>query len=123
MWTIDYKLWARLLIACSFLLSGLAETLSATGLVVELSPQAQSRFGCGSLVVGGPVQLAGAILLASGRRTRWALGILMGYVFLTSLFGILPGITRPGQSGAALPGLVSNLAVIGGLLHWIQTER
>lgn len=69
-WAGDLRLWARFLIASSFLFSGLAETLSATGVVLELSPGAQFSLGFHTLAIGGPLQMAGATLLASGRKTR-----------------------------------------------------
>ena len=119
---MDLKQCARLLIASSFLVSGLAETLSATGLVIELLPEAQASLGMQTLAVGGPLQIAGAAWLASGRKTRRALALLVGYLVLVSLFGNLPGIIHPDPSGKALAGMITNMAVIGGLLHWMQSE-
>lgn len=34
--TMNLRTWARMLVAVSFFLSGLAETLSATGLVMQI---------------------------------------------------------------------------------------
>jgi uncharacterized membrane protein YphA (DoxX/SURF4 family) len=122
-WAVDLRLWARFLIASSFLFSGLAETLSATGVVLELSPDAQFSLGFQTLALGGPLQMAGATLLASGRKTRWALGILIAYVVLGSVVVILPRMIHPDGSGSALAGMITNLAVIGGLLYWLDSER
>ncbi len=122
-WAVDLRLWARFLIASSFLFSGLAETLSATGVVLELSPAAQLSLGFHTLAIGGPLQMAGATLLASGRKTRWALGILIAYVFLGSVFAILPRIIHPDASGSAMAGMITNMAVMGGLLYWLESER
>lgn len=121
-WAIDLRLWARFLIASSFLFSGLAETLSATGVVLELSPDAQLSLGFHTLAIGGPLQMAGAALLASGRKTRWALGILIAYVFLGSVFAILPRIIHPDASSSGLAAMITNMAVIGGLLYWLDSE-
>ena len=119
---MDLKQCARFLIASSFLVSGLAETLSATGLVIELLPGAQASLGMQSLAVGGPLQIVGGAWLASGRKTRRVLALLVGYLVLVSLFGNLPGIIHPDPSGKALAGMITNMAVIGGLLHWMQSE-
>ena len=121
--TVNLRTWARILIAISFFLSGLAETLSATGLVIELSPDACWGPGAHTLALGGPWQMAGAALLASDRKTRWALGILGCYVLLVSVLGNLPLIFNPDVGGSAIAGLLSNLAVIGGLLYWLHGER
>jgi uncharacterized membrane protein YphA (DoxX/SURF4 family) len=120
---MNLRTWARILIAISFLISGLVETLGATGLVVELSPDGRWGSGIHTLAVSGPLQLAGAALLASGRKTRWALIILGGYVFLVSVFGNLPLIFNPKLGGSAISGLLSNLAVLGGILYWLHSER
>lgn len=117
------RTWARILIALSFSLSGLVETLSATGLVVEWSPTGHWDSGVHVLAIGGPLQLAGAVLLLSGRKTRWALGILGCYVVLASIFEALPFLFKPELGGFAFAGLLSNLAVIGGILYWFDRER
>ena len=114
---------ARILIAISFFLSGLAETLSATGLVVEVSPDRLWGPGTHTLAVGGPLQMAVAVLLASGRKTRWALGILVCYVCLGGAFWHLPRISNPDVGGNAIGGLLSNMALIGGILYGLQGER
>ncbi len=119
---MNLRTWARVLIAVSFLISGLVETLGATGLVVELSPDGRWGSGIHTLAISGPLQIAGAALLASGRKTRWALIILGGYVLLASLFGNLPLILNPKVGGSAIVGLLSNLAVLGGILYWLQSE-
>ena len=67
--------------------------------------------------------MAGAALLLSGRKTCWALGILICYVSLGSVFGNLPQIFDPHVGGSAIAGLLSNMAVIGGLLYWLHGER
>jgi uncharacterized membrane protein YphA (DoxX/SURF4 family) len=121
--TMNLRTWARILVAISFFLSGLAETLSATGLVVEISPDARWGPGLHAMAIGGPLQMAGAALLLSGRKTRWALGILICYVSLGSVFGNLPQIFDPHVGGSAIAGLLSNMAVIGGLLYWLHGER
>jgi uncharacterized membrane protein YphA (DoxX/SURF4 family) len=79
---MNLRTWARVLIVVSFSISGLVETLSATGLVVELSPDGRWGRGVHTLAVSGPLQMVGAALIASGRKTRWALSILGCYVFL-----------------------------------------
>ena len=86
---MNLRTTARLLITSAYFLSGLAETLSATGLVIELSPAVGWGLGANTLPLGGALQMAGAALLASGRKTRCALGILLGYVFLGSVVGNL----------------------------------
>ncbi len=121
--TMNLRTWARILVAISFFLSGLAETLSATGLVIEISPDASWGPGAHALVIGGPLQMAGAALLLSGRKTRWALGILVCYVSLGSVFGNLPQVFNPHVGASAIAGLLSNMAVIGGLLYWLHGER
>lgn len=120
---MNLRTWARDFIAVSFLISGLVETLGATGLVVELSPDGRWGSGIHTFAVSGPMQIAGAVLLASGRKTRWALIILGGYVFLVSVFGNLPLIFNPNVGGSATAGLLSNLAVLGGILYWLHSER
>lgn len=120
---MNLRTWVRVLIAVSFSMSGLVETLSATGLVVELSPDGRWGPGVHTLAVSGPLQMVGAALLASGRKTRWALSILGCYVFLVSVFGNLPLIFNPDVGGSAIAGLLSNLAVMGGILYWLHGER
>jgi len=120
---MNLRTWARILVAISFFLSGLAETLSATGLLVEISPDARWGSGAHSVAIGGPLQMTGAALLLSGRKTPWALGILVCYVALGSVFGNLPQAFNPDVGASAIAGLLSNLAVIGGLLYWLHAER
>ncbi len=112
----------RVLIAIAFFLLGLAETLNATGLVIETSPDAQGGAGSRTLVLGGPLQMAAAVLLASGRKTRWALGILLCYAFLASVFANLPQILNSDVAGNATVGLIVNIAAIGILLQWLHVE-
>jgi hypothetical protein len=114
---------ARVFITVSVSISGIVETLSATGPVVELSPNNLLGPGVHTLAVSGPLQMLGAVLVACGRKTRWTLGILGCYVFLVSVFGDLPLIFHPDVSGNAIVGLLSNLAVMGGLLCWLRGER
>lgn len=120
---MNLRTWARVLIAVSFSISGLLETLSATGLVVELSPDGRWGPGVHTLPVSGPLQMVGAALIASGRKTRWVLSLLGCYVFLVSVFGNLPLIFNPDVGGSAIAGLLSNLAVMGGILYWLHSER
>jgi len=117
------RTWVRISVALLFSISGLVETLSATGLVVELSPDGRWGAGVHTLAVSGPLQMVGAALIASGRKTRWTLSILGFYVFLVSVFGNLPLIFNPDVGGSAIAGLVSNLAVMGGVLYWFRSER
>jgi len=109
--------------AVSFSILGLVETLSATGLVVELSPDGRWGSGVHTLAVSGPLQMVGAALLASGRKTRWVLKILGCYVFLVGVFGNLPLIFNPDVGGSAIVGLLGNLAVMGGIWYWLHSER
>lgn len=121
---MNLRTWVRVLIAVSFAISGLAETLSATGLVVELSPGGRwGSSGVHTLAVSGPLQMVGAALLASGRKTRWTLSILGCYIFLVGVFGNLPLILNPGVGRSAMTGLLINLAVLGGILYWFHKER
>ena len=120
---MSLRTWVRLFIAVCFCVSGLAETLSATGLVVQLSPDGRWGFGVHTLVLSGPLQLAGAALLVSGRKTRWALSVLGAYVFLVGVLGNLPLIFNPDVGGNALAGLLIDLAVITGICYWFRTER
>jgi uncharacterized membrane protein YphA (DoxX/SURF4 family) len=113
---------ARVLIAIWFLLSGLVDTLGATGLVLELSPDGRWGPHVHTLAVSGPLQIAGAALLLSGRRTRWAVGVLGCYVSLVSLLGNLPQLFHPDVRGSAVTGLISNMAVIGLILYWLHVE-
>ena len=122
-WTVNLRTWARILIAISFFLSGLAETLSGTGLAIEFSPDARWGPGAHALALGGLLQMAGAAVLAFGRKPRWALGILVGYISLGSVFGNLPQVFNPDVGGSAIAGLLANMAVIGGLLYWLHGER
>lgn len=119
---MNLRTWARVLIAVSFSISGLVETIGATGLVVELAPGGHWVSGIHTLAVSGPLQIVGAAVLASGRKTRWALIILGCYVFLVGVFGNLPQVFNPSVGGNALTGLLSNLAVMGGIMYWFHTE-
>ncbi|MBI5282654.1 MAG: hypothetical protein HY858_13295 [Candidatus Solibacter usitatus] len=119
---MNLRACARAFIAISFFLAGLAETLGATGLVIMFSPDARWGPRTQTLALGGLLQMAAAVLLASGRKTRWALGFLLGYVLLGTVFGNLPHILDSDAGGSALAGLVANLAAIGGLLYWLQFE-
>lgn len=120
---MNLRTWARVLIAGSFSITGLVETLSATGLVMEVSPGGRWGPGVHTLAVSGPLQMVGAAVLVSGRKTRWALSILGCYVFLVSVFGNLPLLFNPDAGGSAIAGLLSNLAVIGGILYWLHSEK
>ncbi len=120
---MNVRTWARVLIAVLFSIAGLAETLSATGLVVELSPDGRWGPGVHTLAVSGPLQMVGAVLLLFGRKTRWTLSILGGYVCLVTVFGNLPLIFNPDVGGSAIVGLLSNVAVVGGILYWLRSER
>ncbi|RPI14438.1 MAG: hypothetical protein EHM65_04630 [Acidobacteriales bacterium] len=115
--------WVRVLIAIACSISGLVETLSATGLVVELSADGRWGPGVQTLAVSGPLQILGAALLLSGRKTRWALSILGCYVLLVSVFGNLPLVFNPDMSRNAIAGLLSNLAVMGGIWYWLHSQR
>lgn len=119
---MNLRTCARVLIAVLFSISGLLETLSATGLVVELSPDGGWGPGVHTLSVSGPLQMVGAALLASGRKARWTLSILGCYVFLVGVFGNLPLIFSPDVGGLATAGLLSNLAIMVGIFYWFQSE-
>jgi uncharacterized membrane protein YphA (DoxX/SURF4 family) len=114
---MNLRTWSRVLLAVAFSVSGLAETLGATGLVVELSPDGLWGSGVHTLAVSGPLQLVGAVLLATGRKTRWTLSILGGYLLLVSVFGNLPLIFHPQVGGSAIAGLLIDLAILGGILY------
>ena len=120
---MNTRTWTRILIAVACSISGLVDTLGATGLVVELSPDGRWGPGVHTLAVSGPLQIVGAALLVFGRQTRWALSILGCYVFLVGVFGNLPLIFHSGVSGSAIAGLLSNLAVLGGILYWLHSEH
>jgi uncharacterized membrane protein YphA (DoxX/SURF4 family) len=120
---MNLRTWARVLIAISVSISGLVETLSATGLIVELSPDGRWGPGIHTLAVSGPLQIVGAALLVSGLKTRWALRILGCYVFLVGIFGNLPLIFHPVSGENAVAGLLINLVVMGGILYWLYSER
>ena len=120
---MSLRTWSRVLLAVAFTVSGLAETLGATGLVVELSPDGLWGSGVHTLAVSGPLQLMGAVLLATGRKTRWTLSILGGYLLLVSVFGNLPLIFHRDVGGSAITGLLINLAILGGLLYGFHSER
>lgn len=118
----------RIFIALSFVISGLVETLGATGLVVELSPARRWGPGVHTLAVSGPLLLVGAAVLASGRKTPWVLSILGCYVFLVSVLGDLPLIFHPEagypEAGAsAIVELLINVVVMGGILYWLYSAR
>ncbi len=120
---MNLRTWARVLLAVSFSIAGLVETLGATGLVVELSPDGRWGPGVHTLAVSGPLQMVGAALLAFGHKPRWVVSLLGCYVFLASAFGNLPLIFDPNVGGSAIAGLLINLAVMGGVLYWLHTER
>jgi uncharacterized membrane protein YphA (DoxX/SURF4 family) len=120
--TMNLRTSARVIIVVSVGISGLVETLSATGLVVELSPDGRWGPGVHTLAVSGPLQMLGAALLASGLKRRWALSILGCYVFLAIVFGNLPLIFNPDVGGSAIAGLLSNLVIMGGILYWLHSE-
>ena len=120
---MNLRTWVLGVIAVSVSISGLVETLSATGLVVELSPDGRWGPGAHTLAVSGPLQMLGAALLASGQRTRWALSLLGCYALLAGVFGNLPLIFNPDVGGSAIAGLLGDLAVMGGILYWLYSER
>jgi len=120
---MNLRTWARVFISVACFVMGLVETLSATGLLVELSPDGHRGSGVHTLAVSGPLQMVGAALIASGRKIRWALSILGCYVFLVSVFGNLPLIFNSGVGGSAIAGLLTNLAVMAGISYWLYSER
>jgi len=121
---MSLQTFARALIAISFLVSGLVETLGATGLVVELSPAHHWGAGVHTLAVSGPLLILGAALLAfGGRKTRWVLSILGCYIFLASVLGDVPLIFSPDVGGSAIIELLINLAVLGGIGYWLYCDR
>ncbi|QOY87067.1 hypothetical protein [Paludibaculum fermentans] len=120
---MSLRAWARILIAASFFISGLAETLSATGFVIEVSPKANWDSDAHTLALGGVVQMTAAAMLVLGRKTHWALAALIAYLTLGSIFCILPRFFTPDAAGSPIASLLSNMAVIGGLLHWLHLER
>lgn len=120
---MNLRMCVRILIAVSFSIAGLVETLGATGLVVQLSPDGGWGPGVYTLSVSGPLQIIGATLLAFGRNIPWVLSILGCYLFLASVFGNLPLIFRSDVGQNAIAGLLCNLAVIGGILYWLYGEQ
>ena len=120
---MNLRTWARVLIAGLCSISGLVETLSATGLVVQLSPDGRWGPGVHTLAISGPLQMVGAVLIASGRKTRWALGSLGCYVLLVSVFGNLPLVFNSDVGGIAVAGLLGNIAVMGGIFYCFHSER
>ena len=112
----------RYLIAAAFLIAGLAETLSVTGLVVQLSPHGRWATGFYTVALSGPLQLIGAALIAAGWKARWALYVLGIYISLACVFGNLPLIFNPQVGAGAIVGLLGNLAVIGGILYWLRGD-
>lgn len=121
--SMNLRTWARVLVAVSFCISGLVEMLSATGLVLELSPDGRWGRGVHTLAVSVPLQILGAALLAFGHKTRWVVSILGSYVFLASVLGNLPLIFNPDVGGSAIAGLLINLTVLGGALYCFHSER
>jgi hypothetical protein len=115
--------WARVLIAAAFFISGSLETVSATGLVVELSRDGRWGPGIHTLAVSGPLQMLGAVLIVSGRKPNWVMSILGGYLLLAGVFGNLPLIFNPNVSRNAVAGLIGDVAVLGGIAYWLQGER
>jgi len=89
-----FRTLARILVAIFILSLGTGGDAQRTGLLVEISPDARWGPGAHSLAIGGPLQMAGAALLLSGRKTPWALGILVCYVALGSVFGNLPQVFK-----------------------------
>jgi len=67
--------------------------------------------------------MAGAASAIVCRKTPWALGILVCYVALGSVFWQPAQSSIPMLAPVRLPALLSNLAVIGGLLYWLHAER
>ena len=120
---MNRRMWVRVLVAAAFSISGLAETLSATGLVVELSPDGRWGPGIHTLAVSGPLQIIGAVLLMWGRKTGWTLGLLGGYVLLAAVFGNLPRVVNPDVGRNAMVGLLMNVAVVSGILYWFRSGR
>jgi hypothetical protein len=120
---MNLRTWAQVLIAASFSILGLVETLSATGFILELSPDGRWGPGVHTLAAGGPLQILGAALLAFGHKTRWVVSILGCYVLLASVLGNLPLIFNPDVGGSAIAGLLINWTVLGGVLYWLHGER
>ena len=120
---MNLRTWARVFIAVSFSIAGLVETLSATGLVVQLSPDGRWGPGVHTLAFSGPLQMVGAVLLAFGHKPRWVVSTLGCYVFLVSVFGDLPLIFDPRVGGSATAGLLVNLAILSGVLYWLHGDR
>jgi len=120
---MDLRTGVRALIAISILISGLVETLGATGLVMELSPAHRWGAGVHTLAVSGPLLLVGAALLASGRKTRWVLSMVGCYVLLVSVLGDVPLIFNPDVGGSAVTELLINLVVMGGIVYWLYSDR
>jgi hypothetical protein len=120
---MNLRTWTRVVMAVSFAILGLVETLSATGLVVELSPDGRWGAGVHTLAVSGPLQVLGAALLSFGHKTRWVLSVLGCYVLLASVFGNLPLIFNRDVGGSAIAGLLINLAVLAGVSYWLRSGR
>ncbi len=111
----------RVLIAISVFMSGVVETLGATGLVMEMSPAHRWGPGVHTLAVSGPLLMVGAALLAFGQKTRWVLSILGCYVFLVSVLGDLPLALSPAGTSAIIELLI-NLTVLTGIAYWLHCD-
>jgi hypothetical protein len=99
------------------------EALCSTGLIIELSPDARWGAGVRTLAVGGLLQMAAAITLATGRKTRWALSVLVCYVGLDIAISGLPLVLGRDAIASAIGTQFNSLALIGGLLYWFHCER
>lgn len=110
----------QILISIAFFLMGLAETLSSTGLVIQISPDARWGPGVRTLALGGLLQMAASILLASGRKTRWALCVLLCYAGLGIIVLDLPPSITHDAGITSMAAIVCKLAAIGGLAYCLR---
>jgi uncharacterized membrane protein len=120
---MDLPAGARILLAASFAVFGLVETLNATGLSVLLSPDGRWASGVHTLAVSGPLQMVGAAFLAAGRKTRWTLRILGCYLVLVGVFGNVPLVFDPALRASAIAGLLANLVLLSGIVFYLRQER
>ena len=92
---------------------GTCETLSDTGLVIEISPDAHWGPGAHSLAIGGPFQMAGAALLLSGRKRGRHWVSSSATLLLAASLAICPKFSTPMLARMRLPACRRGLSCTG----------